>query len=367
MMLETRKTVGGVQAVLDEMVASGAEVGLQVAAYRDGELALDTWAGATDEATGRPVDGDTLFVMFSATKGVMATAVHMLVDRGVLDYESPVARYWPEFGRHGKERVTLRHALAHQAGIPQMPEGATPELMADWDAVCAAIADLTPLWEPGSRTQYHGMTFGWILGEVLRRVDGRTVRDFVHQEIAKPIGATDLNIGIAPADEARVARLRNPPDGTMDSADRWNRADMHQAIVPAAGGLFNARSLARLYAVLAGGGELDGVRLLPWERIAAARVQQTRPEHAAEIGMAFGLGYRIGSPIYPEWGLLRALGTDGRVFGHTGAGGSLGFADPERRFAFALTKNLLHPVVEGRVSTTRRIVEAVREALGVAT
>jgi CubicO group peptidase (beta-lactamase class C family) len=365
--LETRKTVDRVQALLDELVGSGVEVGLQVAAYREGELVLDTWAGVADEESGRPVDADTLFVMFSATKGVTATAIHMLVERGELDYEAPVARYWPEFGKHGKERVTLRHALAHQAGVPQMPEGATPELMADWDAVCAAIADLTPLWEPGSRTQYHGMTFGWILGEVLRRVDGRTVREFVRQEIAGPIGATDLNIGITAADEGRVARLRAAPgSSTTISADRWNRPEMHQAIIPAAGGLFNARSLARLYAVLAAGGELDGIRLLPRERIETARQQQTRPEDAAEVGMVFGLGYRLGSPVYPEWGLLRALGSDPRVFGHTGAGGSLGFADPERRFAFALTKNLLHPVVEGQASTTRRIVEAVRGALGVA-
>jgi CubicO group peptidase (beta-lactamase class C family) len=355
-----------VQRVLDDLVARGAEVGLQVAAYLDGELVLDTWAGIADKATGRPVDGDTLFVMFSATKGVMATGIHMLVDRGLLDYEAPVARYWPEFGAHGKERVTLRHALAHQAGIPQLPDGATPELMADWDAICAAIANLTPLWEPGSRTQYHGMTFGWILGEVLRRVDGRTVRDYVHQEIGGPIGAADLNVGIAAADEPRVARLRSAPGTTTTiSADRWNRPDMHRAIVPAAGGLFNARSLARLYAVLAAGGELDGRRLLSAKRIELARRQQTSPADAAEVGMVFGLGYRLGSPIYPEWGLLRALGHRTTVFGHTGAGGSLGFADPERRFAFALTKNLLHPVVEGRRSTTAEIVRAVREALGV--
>ena len=364
MMLATRKTVGRIQELLDELVASGAEVGLQAAAYLDGELVLDTWAGTADEATGRPVDGDTLFLVFSATKGVLATAIHLLAERGAVDYEAPVARYWPAFGAHGKERVTVRQALAHQAGIPALPPGTTPEQMCDWDGMCAAVADLAPLWEPGSRTVYHGLTFGWILGEVLRRVDGRDVRAFVHQEVAGPLGATDLHVGTTPDQAPRVARLRNAADGTP-SADTWNRADLRQAIVPAAGGQVNARSLARMYAALASGGALDGIRLPSPERIAAARVQQTRPSDAAEIGMAFGLGYRIGSPIYPAWGLLRALGTDPRVFGHTGAGGALGFADPERRFAFALTKNLLHPVVEGRVSTTRTIVEAVREALGV--
>ena len=364
-MLETRKTVGQVQTLLDELVASGQEVGLQVAAYLDDELALDTWAGTADEQTGRPVDGDTLFVVFSATKGVTATAIHMLAERGKLDYEAPVATYWPEFGAHGKDKVTVRQALAHQAGIPRMPPGATPEQMCDWDAMCAAIADLAPLWEPGSRTEYHGMTFGWILGEVLRRVDGRDVRTFVHEEIAEPLGITDLHIGTTPHQLPRVARLRNAPGATV-GADNWNRADLRQAIVPAAGGQFNARSLARMYAALAGWGQLDGVRLLGRERVEAARVQQTTRADAAATGMAFGLGYRIGSPVYADWAMLRALGADPRVFGHTGAGGSIGFADPERRFAFALTKNLLHPVVEGRVSTTRRIVETVRAALGVA-
>src|SRR5579884_594680 len=274
-MLETRKTVDEVQGLLDELVASGREVGLQAAAYLGGELVLDTWAGTADEQTGRAVDGDTLFVVFSATKGVMATSIHMLADRGELDYEAPVARYWPEFGKHGKERVTLRQALSHQAGIPQMPAGTTPELMCDWDAIPAAIADLTPLWEPGSRTQYHGMTFGWIVGEVLRRVDGRDVRTFVHEEIAGPLGGIDLHVGTTPEQLRRVARLRNAPGSTV-GADNWNRDDLRQAIVPAAGGQFNARSLARMYAALANWGELDGVRLLSRERIEAARVPQTK-------------------------------------------------------------------------------------------
>jgi CubicO group peptidase (beta-lactamase class C family) len=365
-MLTTNKTSQDVQALLDGLVASGQEVGLQAAAYLDGELVLDTWTGTADEQSGRPVDGDTLFVVFSATKGVTATAVHMLAERGQIDYEAPVASYWPEFGQHGKDRVTVRQAMSHQAGIPQMPEGWGPERMCDWDATVAAIAGLAPLWEPGSRTQYHGMTFGWILGELLRRVDGRDVRRFVYDEIAGPLGAADLNVGTTPELLPRVARLRNAPGGGVN-ADQWNRDDLRQAIVPAAGGQFNARSLARMYAALAGGGELDGVRLLSPERVDLVHVPQTKPEHAAEIGMSFGLGYRLGSPVYGEHAMLRALGRDPRVFGHTGAGGAIGFADPERKFAFALTKNLLHPgVVEGRVSTTRTIVETVRRALGVA-
>jgi CubicO group peptidase (beta-lactamase class C family) len=365
--LVSTTAAASVQHLLDDLVANGQECGLQVAAYVDGRLVLDAWAGVADEETGRPVDGDTLFTVFSATKGVAATAIHILADRGRLDYDAPIADYWPEFAARGKGRVTLRHALSHQAGIPRLPEGITPETLCDWEAMCAAIADLEPLWEPGSRTAYHGMTYGWLVGEVLRRVDGRDIRAFVRDEISRPLGARDLNIGIAPADEARVARLR-PASAAMTTSfpvDVWNRSDVRRAIIPAGGGLFTARSLARHYAMLAGGGQLDGARLLSPERIALAATPHTRAADAAEIGMSFGLGYRLGSPIYPEGGILTALSERPSVFGHTGAGGTIGFADPERRFAFALTKNLLHPATPGQTSTTVTIVRTVRDALGV--
>jgi CubicO group peptidase (beta-lactamase class C family) len=356
----------GVQPVLEQLVASGAERGLQVAAYLNGQLVLDVWAGVADDVTGRRVDGDTLFTVFSATKGLVATSVHMLAERGLLDYETPVAAYWPAFAAHGKERVTLRQALSHQAGIPQLPSGLAPETLCDWEAMCAIVADLELLWAPGSRTAYHGMTFGWILGEVVRRVDGRDVRAFVHEEIAGPLQAPDLHIGIAPADEGRAARLANFGDrqATSLSVDLWNRSDVRQAIIPAGGGLVSARSLARHYAMIAGGGQLGATRLLSAERLALASTPQTAAPDAAEIGMVFGLGYRVGSPIYPEGGLLSALGPHPTVFGHTGAGGALGFADLERGFAFALTKNLLYPGPP-QPSTTPVIVRAVRAAVGL--
>ena len=362
-MSETR---GQVQNLLDRMVAEGTELGIQVAAYVDGKLALDLWAGTADEQTGRPVDRDTLFTVYSATKGVVATAVHILADRGLLDYESPIARYWPEFAANGKERTTLRHALSHQAGIPQLPAGTTPALMCDWDYMAAAIADLTPLWPAGSRTQYHGMTFGWILGEIVRRVDGRTIRQFVHDEIAQPLEIRDLNIGLPEADQGRVARLKAAAQdvGTIP-VDHWNTSAQRAAIIPAAGGLFNAVSLARLYATLAGGGNLDGVQLLTPGRLAEATQQQTNPKDAAEIEMIFGLGYRLGGTVYSEASPMRSFSTRVSVFGHTGAGGAIGIADPERRFAIAVTKNLLRSAVPGTIFPTVTIVKAVRAALGV--
>ena len=357
-----------VQQALDDLVASGREMGLQVAAYRDGRLVLDAWAGVADEETGRLVDGGTLFTVYSATKGVVATAIHLLADRGKLDYDAPVAAYWPAFGAQGKERITLRQALSHQAGIPTLPPGITPATICDWEVMTALIAGLEPAWEPGSRTVYHGQVFGWLLGEVLRRVDGRDIRAFVHQEIGQPLGASDLHIGVTSDDLERVARLRVAGGGQATSfpVEWWNGADMRQAIIPAAGGQFTARSLARHYAMLAAGGRLDGARLLSPERVAVAATRHTPPEHAAESGMVFGLGYRLGAEIYPAGGLLSALSQRSSVFGHTGAGGSIGFADPERGFAFALTKNLLYPGGAGQAPPTAGIVRVVREALGVA-
>src|SRR5579871_3955001 len=175
-----------VQAALDDLVASGVEAGLQVAAYLGEELIVDAWAGVADSSTGRLVDGDTLFTVFSTTKGITATVIHLLADRQLLDYDQPVAAYWPEFAAHGKQRITLRHVLTHTAGVPHMPAGAGPAEICDWAWVCREIAALTPLWEPGTRAGYHALTYGWILGEVARRVDGRTIARIVQDEIAAP-------------------------------------------------------------------------------------------------------------------------------------------------------------------------------------
>ena len=364
-MIETRDQV---QNLLDRMVADGTELGVQVAAYVDGKLALDLSAGIADEETGRKVDRDTLFTVYSATKGVVATAVHMLADRGLVDYEAPIARYWPEFAENGKENTTLRHALSHQAGVPQVPTGTTPALMCDWDYMTAAIADLTPLWPAGSRTLYHGMTFGWILGEIVRRVDGRTIRKFVHEEIGQPLGIRDLNIGLPEAEQGRIARLKSVPAQGVGSVgvDHWNTAPLRAAIIPAAGGQFNAISLAHFYAALANGGSLDGVRLLKPDQLTQATRPQTNPKDAAEIEMVFGLGYRLGGTVYSEASPMRSFSTRASVFGHTGAGGAIGFADPERRFAIGITKNLLRSAVPGTIFPTVTIVKAVRAALGVA-
>lgn len=201
-----------VQAVLDEVIATDVERGLQVAVYVDGALIVDAWSGVADPATGRRVDGETLFTVFSTTKGITATVIHLLADRGVLEYDAPIARYWPEFGAHGKEQITLRHALTHCSAIPQMPDGVGPVEMCDWEGMCRAIADLTPLWAPGTVSCYHALTYGWILGEVARRVDGRPFGQIVQDEICKPLGITSLFVGLPEAMDAQVAPLEVPAD-----------------------------------------------------------------------------------------------------------------------------------------------------------
>ena len=160
-----------VRAAIDRAIAERGEIGIQVAAYHRGQLVIDTWGGIADPATGRPVDGDTLFNVFSVTKAVAATAIHIQAEKGLLDYDAPIADYWPEWGCNGKEKATVRDALTHRTGTPQMPEGTTPESICDWDATVAAIAGLRPLFPVGSVPAYQSLSFGWILGEIVRRTD----------------------------------------------------------------------------------------------------------------------------------------------------------------------------------------------------
>lgn len=347
-----------VQTALDDLVSSGIEGGLQAAAYLDGNLVADAWAGVADPATGRMVDGDTLFTIFSCGKGVTATAMHLLAERGLIDYDDRIATYWPEFGAHGKEGITIRHALTHTAGIPQMPPH--PD-MTDWEAMCRGIADLTPQWEPGTQSGYHALTFGWILGEVARRVDGRPFEQIVAEEIAAPLGITALSFGIPDEAEARVAPLEKDAANTDPGVDQtlhvFNKPKIRQAVIPAGGGIGNARSLARHYAALVGDG-VDGVRILPPERVRIATALQVEGRDTIlNVPTRKGLGYFLGRSTSP-------MSERVAVFGHAGHGGSIGFADPDYRFAFALTKNRLLFPAPGE-GTANKVADAARAALGI--
>jgi CubicO group peptidase (beta-lactamase class C family) len=378
-----------VRQVIARAVAEGQEIGIQVAAYLDGRLVVDAWGGLADETTGRPVDGDTLFPVFSATKGVAATALHLQAERGLVEYDRPIAHYWPEFGVKGKERATVRDALVHRVGIPQMPEGTTPELMCDWEHMVRAVAELEPLWEPGTRSGYHAYTFGWIVGEIVRRTDParRPFGRFVQEEVCAPLGLDSLFLGIPDAVEPRVAKLTNapppppgapalPPDALLFRAipphlgtnqETFGRPDVRRSCHPAAGGIMNARSLARHYAMLAGGGALDGVRLLSPERVAMLYVLQS-DETDAVIGTPYrrGLGYWLGGePPAGVPGAGSAMGRNPHAFGHPGAGGSVGWADPDARLAVAIVRNRMRGAPTGDWNPILTIAETIRTELGV--
>lgn len=197
-----------VRQALHRAIAEKGEIGIQVAAYLGEELVIDCWAGVADRESGRPVDADTLFNVFSVSKAVVSTAVHVQAEKGLVEYDRPIADYWPEFAQNGKETITVRDALNHHTGTPQMPPGTTPESMCDWDFMARGIAGLTPIL-PRDKPAYQAMSFGWVLGEVVRRTDpqSRDFGRFVQEEICEPYGITDLWIGMPDEAERRVATL----------------------------------------------------------------------------------------------------------------------------------------------------------------
>jgi CubicO group peptidase (beta-lactamase class C family) len=371
-----------VQRAIDEVVNSGREVGVQVAAYHRGELVIDAWGGLADPQTGRAVDGDTLFNVYSVTKAVAATAVHLLVQRGLLAYDTPLVRHWPEYGAHGKEKTTVRDVLTHRAGVPQMPEGVTPERMVDWDWMCSAIADLKPLAEPGSKTLYLSMTFGWILGELVRRVDPghRTLGRFVKEEIAEPLGIADLWIGLPDSEVPRVARqidamvpvppeylpplfLASMPESVALAPPVFERPEVRRAEVAGVGGIFTARSEARFWAMLAQGGSLDGVRLLSPELVASFSTPRANSEEPDPVMFGFPIpitiaGYWFGGEHPPVCSVKNP-----RAICHPGQGGSIGWADPDSQLAVAICHNRLFNPTTREDDAILTIAEAVRTAL----
>ena len=336
-----------IQTLLNNLVAEGKERGVQVSVYLDGQLAVDVWAGVTDVRTGAPVNGDSLFPVFSTTKGIFSTVIHILAERSKIDYDTPIAHYWPEFAANGKEKITVAHALAHTAGIPYMPEGVSLEQICDWDFMCKAVAQLKPAWPPGAKQFYHAITFGWIVGEVARRIDGRTVPQLFADEICRPLGITRMFCGIPAELEPETAFLEfsaknpgvvPPPPHDISPAmmplhESMNRSEARRAPQPAYSGIMNARSVARHYAALLPGG-VDGVELLPPERVKIATVEQVPTAGYDEGSQRKALGYLLGINI-------PAMGASPTAFGHGGHGGSVGFADPRFRLAVGMTRNRL--------------------------
>lgn len=285
----------------------------------------------------------------------------------MLDYDSPIAAYWPQFAVRGKERITVRHVLTHSEGVPRLPNGTTVADVCDWNRICRIVAGLEPVWEPGTKFGYHGLAFGWLLGEVVRRVDGRPVGQVVREEITGPLGIEDsLALGItdtmlprmAVHTEEMTAAVTVPSSTPVTAAVPWagvaNTADYLRACVPGTG-TGSARALARMYAALAGGGKLDGVRLMSRDRVtAASALAVDGMDEVLQAPFRRGLGFELGRPGTP----MGCAGT----FSHAGQGESIGFADPQHRFAFA-KNNLTNDWSEN--STPNIVVREVRAALGI--
>jgi len=365
-----------VRDVFVENLRSGRDLGAAVAFTLDGESVVDLWGGFLDFDRTREWQHDTLVNVYSTTKGMTAICAHQLVERGLIDLDAPVAEYWPEFSAKGKGEIPVRWLLSHRAGLPGIREPLPHGALYDWDRMVAALADTEPWWEPGTEHGYHALTYGHLVGEVIRRVSGQSVGAFFSENVAVRLGA-DFHIGFGPELDARTSDLhgslvtsggesssaeddssrpkveipneirefmRSMTDpSTMTGAAFSNPRQKHgdvntrawrAAEIPAANGHGTARALARIYGALARGGEIDGVRIMAPETIERAIAEESSGPDAvlARMPLRFGLGFMLRSPVMP-------ISPSKRAFGHPGAGGSIGMADPDGRVGFGYTLN----------------------------
>jgi CubicO group peptidase (beta-lactamase class C family) len=328
--------------------AAGEELGARFTLVDAGETVVDLWAGWADRKQTRPFDETTLTPVFSTTKAIAALLIARLVDQAKLDYGQAVASVWPEFGQAGKQAITVEQALSHQAGLCGFPDEMDPAEWFDWDAICARLAAMAPLWPPGAASGYHPITFGYLAGEIFRRVEGRSMGTALREDLAGPFGL-DLWIGLPDAEHGRVADQQRPsalPDfGEANAATRaafltpWSapagrgQADWRRMEIPSANGHCTAQGLARLMGALANGGRLDGAEILSPALIdEMSRERIAGQDLVLPFVMSWGAGVMRNPPNFP-WG----PGT--RTFGHSGWGGSCAFADPDRRLGGAYVMN----------------------------
>jgi CubicO group peptidase (beta-lactamase class C family) len=423
----TVETRTGVEVAIDGTVAPGfegvrdafvanfvehGEVGAGFSLVHDGRTVVDLRGGVADVDEGTPYERDTLQLVFSSTKGATAICANLLAQRGELDIDAPVATHWPEFAEAGKGDVTVRHLLCHKAGLPYIDAPLGLEDLLRWDRAVEALAAMAPVWEPGTAHGYHAVTYGWLVGEVVRRVTGRSLGRFFADEVAAPLGL-EYWIGLPDELQARVAPLTNrelrpaarasgggdhapgmdaenpivepaeEPQGLAELVETllgpdslliralggsvalplvgegvFNRPDVRAAELPAANGVTNAPSLARMYAAVVG--PVDGVTtrplLTPEQAVAASTTQTSGPDRTLFMETTFGLGFMTASPFSP-YGSPRS-------FGHAGAGGSVGFADPENGIGFGYVMNRMLANLSGDPRSSG-LVRATYEAIGV--
>ncbi|HZZ67192.1 MAG TPA: serine hydrolase domain-containing protein, partial [Phenylobacterium sp.] len=340
----TKDRFAAVRTAFEANLASGDDVGASFCATLEGETVVDLWGGFADAARTKPWERETIVNVYSTTKTMTALCALILADRGELDFDAPVARYWPEFAAGGKQAVKVSHLMSHAAGLPGWTQKVTTQDLYDWDKVTALLAAQTPLWEPGSQSGYHAITQGYLVGEVVRRITGKSLGTFFREEVAEPLGA-DFHIGLSASEDARVAELIPPPPG--QAAGDGQQSEIQKitfnnpgvdvsatktrgwrgAEIPAAGGTGNARSIAEIHAILANGGVAKGKRFLSEAGCRKALGLQIEGEdlvlgRATRLGIGFGLAggmVPLPSPNSIFWG---------------GYGGSLAIIDMDARTSF---------------------------------
>lgn len=365
-------------ALADE-IAAGGELGAAIAIDIDGELVVDMWGGYVDRAKTRQWNQDTIVNVFSSTKNVSALAALVLIDRGSLDPYAPVAKYWPEFAANGKEAVEVRHVLSHTSGVSGWEMPFTIDEVYDWEKSTARLAVQAPWWPPGSASGYHALTSGHLIGEIVRRITGMTLKGFVRKEIAEPLDA-DIQIGARPEDDRRIAELIPPPpldipldavpedhpmrktfammmpdsDGALTAqATAWRRAD-----IGAANGHGNARSLVRSLSAISLGGSANGVRLLHPDTIALVFQEQANGiDLVLCMPARWGIGFALPKPqAVPDIPL-------GRICYWGGWGGSMVVMDVDRRMTFAYVMNKMGQVTSAGSDRTQKYTRLIYQAL----
>jgi len=370
------------------------EVGAATAVYVGGRKVVDLWGGVADREAGTPYTEDSLQLVFSTTKGATAACANLLAQRGDLDVDAPVAHYWPEFKAAGKGDIPVRWLLCHKAGLPYVDAELTLAQALAWDPMIRALEEQAPVWEPGTAHGYHATTYGWLVGEVVRRISGKSLGTFFHDEFAEPLGL-EFWIGLPdeqqhrvapliqwgsigggeraepadPALAALIAQFMGPdtllgkalaaPNGVISSAEGgFNNPAVRAAEIPAANGVTNARSLARFYAGLTGtveGGPSEP--LLTEAQVAkASELQTSGADKCLQFDTTFGLGFFVASLFAPYGGA--------KSFGHTGAGGSVGFTDPEHGIGFGYVMNKMGMSLNGDPCSSG-LIKAVYDAIGV--
>jgi CubicO group peptidase (beta-lactamase class C family) len=372
----------GVRDVFQQAFECGDELGASVCVTVEGETVVDLYGGYADDARTRPWRPDSLVNVFSTTKGMTTLCALRLVEEGRLDVDAPVARYWPEFAAGGKADLPVRYLLSHRAGLAAIQKPLPAGSLYNWTTMTEALAEQAPWWTPGEAHGYHALSFGFLVGEVVRRISGKSLGNYFREQFAEPLGL-DFHIGLPEGHEPRVSPLVQGPVHAEDGTDLFaqimadpesllakafinppmlptdaNTREWREAEIPAANGHGTASALARIYGALALGGEIDGVHVLSSEVIEQARQEQCLGKDLIlPVVSRFGLGFQMPPAEEP-------VGPNFKVFGHAGAGGSYGQADPENRMSFGYTMNLMHSGVWLVDPRPRALLRAVYAAMG---